>query len=92
MASPSFTHQPVLRDEALGWLALRPGALVVDGTVGGGGHAAEILARTAPGGRLIAFDLDPHALAAAPSACATPARACTSRTPPSASSGACCAS
>jgi 16S rRNA (cytosine1402-N4)-methyltransferase len=65
VASPSFTHQPVLREEALGWLALRPGALVVDGTVGGGGHAAEILARTAPGGRLIAFDLDPNALAAA---------------------------
>jgi 16S rRNA (cytosine1402-N4)-methyltransferase len=61
----SFTHQPVLLDEALDWLALRPGAVVVDGTVGGGGHAAGILERTAPGGRLIAFDLDPEALAAA---------------------------
>ena len=64
VASP-FTHQPVLLDEALEWLALRPGAVVVDGTVGAGGHAAGILERTAPGGRLIAFDVDPEALAAA---------------------------
>jgi 16S rRNA (cytosine1402-N4)-methyltransferase len=61
----SFTHQPALLDEALDWLALRPGAVVVDGTLGGGGHAAGILERTAPGGRLIAFDVDPEALAAA---------------------------
>jgi 16S rRNA (cytosine1402-N4)-methyltransferase len=55
----------VLLDEALEWLDLRPGAVVVDGTVGGGGHAAGILERTAPDGRLIAFDVDPEALAAA---------------------------
>jgi 16S rRNA (cytosine1402-N4)-methyltransferase len=61
----SFTHQPALLEEALEWLALRPGAVVVDGTVGAGGHAAGILERTAPGGRLIAFDVDPDALAAA---------------------------
>jgi len=61
----SFKHQPALLDEALDWLALRPGAVVVDGTLGGGGHAAGILERTAPGGRLIAFDVDPEALAAA---------------------------
>jgi 16S rRNA (cytosine1402-N4)-methyltransferase len=64
VASP-FQHQPVLREEALDWLDLRPGAVVVDGTVGGAGHAEKILERTAPGGRLIAFDLDPEALAAA---------------------------
>jgi 16S rRNA (cytosine1402-N4)-methyltransferase len=37
----------------------------VDGTVGGGGHAAAILERTAPDGRLIGFDMDDHALEAA---------------------------
>lgn len=64
MAS-AFTHQPALETECLSWLALRPGAVVVDGTVGGGGHAAAILQRTGPDGRLIALDLDPDALEAA---------------------------
>lgn len=64
MASP-FTHDPALQDECLSWLALRPGADVVDGTVGGGGHAAAVLDRTAPDGRLVALDVDADALAAA---------------------------
>ena len=64
MAS-QFKHQPVLLEESLSWLALDRGALVVDGTVGGGGHAAAILERTAPQGRLIALDVDADALEAA---------------------------
>jgi 16S rRNA (cytosine1402-N4)-methyltransferase len=60
-----FAHQPVLLEESLSLLELRPDALVVDGTVGGGGHAAAILDRTAPGGRLIALDTDASALEAA---------------------------
>ena len=44
-------------------LAVRPGGLYVDGTVGLGGHASEILLRSAPDGRLVAFDKDPDALA-----------------------------
>ncbi len=62
---PAFTHQPVLLDECLDWLALRPGQVVVDGTLGGGGHSEAILERTAPSGRLIGLDLDPQALEAA---------------------------
>ena len=42
---------------------MRPGGLYVDGTVGLGGHASEILLRSAPDGRLVAFDKDPDALA-----------------------------
>jgi len=61
----AFTHQPVLLAQSLELLALHPGAVVVDGTVGGGGHAAAILERTAPDGRLIGFDMDDHALEAA---------------------------
>jgi 16S rRNA (cytosine1402-N4)-methyltransferase len=64
VASP-FTHQPVLLDESLEFLELRGGAVIVDGTLGGGGHAAAILERTAPDGRLIGLDLDEDALAAA---------------------------
>jgi 16S rRNA (cytosine1402-N4)-methyltransferase len=46
-------------------LAVKPGGLYVDGTVGLGGHAAEILRRSGPDGRLVAFDKDPEAIAQA---------------------------
>ncbi len=55
-------HEPVLLTETLGQLDLAPGALIVDGTLGGGGHAAAILERTAPDGRLIGLDLDSEAI------------------------------
>ncbi len=55
-------HEPVLLTETLGQLDLAPGALIVDGTLGGGSHAAAILERTAPDGRLIGLDLDSEAI------------------------------
>jgi 16S rRNA (cytosine1402-N4)-methyltransferase len=61
----SYRHVPVLLEEACGLLGLGPGKTVVDGTVGGGGHARAILERTAPDGRLVGLDVDAEALAAA---------------------------
>jgi len=43
-------------------LAPKPGDLVVDGTVGGGGHAAALLERIGPTGRLVGLDVDDEAL------------------------------
>jgi 16S rRNA (cytosine1402-N4)-methyltransferase len=58
-------HRPVLLARVLDGLALRPGARVLDATVGYGGHAEAILERTAPDGPLMGIDRDPRALAAA---------------------------
>jgi 16S rRNA (cytosine1402-N4)-methyltransferase len=51
-------HQPVLLDEVIVQLAPLPGQVVVDGTVGGGGHAEEVLKESAPDGLLIGLDVD----------------------------------
>ena len=55
-------HEPVLLRETLAQLNLEPGAVIVDGTLGGGGHAEAILDRTGPDGRLIGLDLDSDAI------------------------------
>lgn len=59
-----FSHRPALLAECLSALDLRPGSIVLDGTVGGSGHAAAILERTAPDGRLIGLDVDGEAIEA----------------------------
>jgi 16S rRNA (cytosine1402-N4)-methyltransferase len=58
-------HVPVLLDEVLAGLDPRPGQVIVDGTLGGGGHALALAKRVAPGGQVIALDRDPAAIAAA---------------------------
>jgi 16S rRNA (cytosine1402-N4)-methyltransferase len=55
-------HEPVLVREVLELLSVRPGGFYVDGTVGLGGHAREILSRIAPGGRLLGVDRDSETL------------------------------
>jgi 16S rRNA (cytosine1402-N4)-methyltransferase len=57
--TPAGTHRPIMVAEILEVLALQPGELAVDCTLGFGGHARELLARLAPGGRLIGLDIDP---------------------------------
>jgi 16S rRNA (cytosine1402-N4)-methyltransferase len=55
-------HVPVLLDEVFEYLNVRPGGVVVDATVGLGGHSAEIAKRLGAKGRLICFDRDPEAM------------------------------
>ncbi len=55
-------HQPVMLDEVVSSLNLKPGHVVLDATIGGGGHAGEILKRIMPGGRLIGLDADDEAI------------------------------
>jgi 16S rRNA (cytosine1402-N4)-methyltransferase len=63
--SDDFAHRPVLFDEVLAALAIRPDGIYVDGTFGRGGHAGAILERLGAEGRLLAIDKDPQAVAAA---------------------------
>jgi 16S rRNA (cytosine1402-N4)-methyltransferase len=54
-----------LLDEVIHWLAPRAGQVVVDGTLGGGGHTRAIVERVGSGGTVIALDRDPAAVARA---------------------------
>ena len=55
-------HVPVLLEEVLEYLNVRPGGVIVDATLGLGGHSAEIAKRLGAKGRLICFDRDPEAM------------------------------
>lgn len=65
MTNGTERHVPVLFEEALQYLAVKPGSTVVDCTLGLAGHSSEIARRLGPKGKLIAFDRDPQALALA---------------------------
>jgi 16S rRNA (cytosine1402-N4)-methyltransferase len=56
-------HLPVLVQEVVDGLDIEPGRHIIDATVGGGGHAYEILATSSPDGLLLGLDRDPAALA-----------------------------
>jgi 16S rRNA (cytosine1402-N4)-methyltransferase len=63
----TWPHRTVLLAEAVEQLVTTPDGIYVDGTFGRGGHARAVLARLSAAGRLIAFDRDPQAVAAATS-------------------------
>jgi 16S rRNA (cytosine1402-N4)-methyltransferase len=60
MKSPR--HVPVLLDEVLEYLNVRPGGVICDATLGLAGHSSEIVKRLGGRGKLIAFDRDPEAM------------------------------
>lgn len=64
-ASSKLIHKPVLLEETLTALNIKPDGYYVDGTFGRGGHSQEILNRLDKNGRLLAFDKDPQAIATA---------------------------
>ncbi len=57
--TPAGMHRPIMVAEILTALALKPGDVVVDCTLGYGGHACELLAAVQPGGRFLGVDADP---------------------------------
>lgn len=58
--APTY-HVPVLLNESIDGLAIKPGGTYVDVTFGGGGHSREILRRLGSDGRLFSFDQDADA-------------------------------
>lgn len=60
-----FKHYTVMKNEAVDALECKNGLIYVDCTLGGGGHSELILKRIQPEGRLISFDVDDDAIAAA---------------------------
>lgn len=56
------THIPVLLKEVLSHLHLKPGQVVVDATLGGGGYTRDLLKAVLPGGIVIAIDCDVQAI------------------------------
>ncbi len=62
MRNQQLEHVPVLLKEAIDFLDPKAGGVYVDGTLGAGGHASEILRRSAPDGMVIGIDQDAEAV------------------------------
>src|SRR6202165_5596510 len=61
-SSLNAKHIPVLVEETMRWLAIKPDGFYVDATVGLGGHAVEIVRRLGAGGQFLGLDRDAAAL------------------------------
>ena len=62
MVQQQVQHVPVLLEDALKYLNVRPGGVIVDATLGLAGHSSAIARRLGGKGRLICFDRDPQAM------------------------------
>ena len=60
-----FEHKPVLLEECIEFLNIRPDGIYVDGTLGGGGHSSEIIRNLGSDGVFIGIDQDKNAIEAA---------------------------
>ena len=60
-----FKHIPIMLNQVIEGLDIKPHGIYVDGTLGGGGHSYEIAKRLTDGGRLIGIDQDEAAIKAA---------------------------
>ena len=63
--SSTLIHKPVLLEETLTALNIKPDGCYVDGTFGRGGHSQEIIKQLGENGKLLAFDKDPQAIVTA---------------------------
>ena len=62
MPEPSSVHRPVLLEQVVTWLQPRPGMVLVDGTLGGGGHTRVLADVVGNDGLVIGLDRDPAAV------------------------------
>ena len=62
MTKANQEHLPVLLDETVNALNIKPDGLYIDGTFGRGGHTRAILEELSPKGRVLGLDKDPEAL------------------------------
>ena len=60
-----FKHKPVMLEECIKGLNIKPDGIYVDGTLGGAGHSKEIVKKLSAKGKLIGIDRDEEALQAA---------------------------